>query len=229
MFCTGDQSPTNVIIRLAGWSWRRRRHIRTTTPEVAGPPENSIYSSYTSDMTKLALARDHPDPSEGATGPWPTYTMLPELLAAPATSRRLLFPETTTVQCPRPSSRNDILCNAVVNCDSIWRFDNMMPASRCRLMAATIACSLPNWSTQNVGEQSRSRADSGALMNSRNRGWWICKPYAGFSSENGNPPESENWYGQPGSPVSNNRPSPKSMGGAAGRGPGRRQRGGPWS
>ena len=101
MFCTGDQSPINVIIRLAGWSWRRRRrHIRTTTPEVAGPPENSIYSSYTSDMTKLALARDHPHPSEGATGPWPTYMTLPELLTAPATSRRLLFPETTTVQCP---------------------------------------------------------------------------------------------------------------------------------
>ena len=39
------------------------------TPEVVGSSENSIYISYTSGMTKLALAREHPDPSEGATGP----------------------------------------------------------------------------------------------------------------------------------------------------------------
>ena len=39
---------------------------------------------------------------------------------------------------------NNILCNDVANCDSIWRFDNMTPASRCRLMAAASACSLPS-------------------------------------------------------------------------------------
>ena len=41
------------------------------------------------------------------------------------------------------------------------------------------------------------------------------QPYAGFPSVNGRPPDSENRYGQLGSPVSNNPPSPESMGGAA--------------
>ena len=79
--------------------------------------------------------------------------------------------------CPRPKAimENDILFIAIANCDSICIFDNITPASRCRLIAAAIACSLPNWSTQNVGEQSRSRADSGAPTSSRNRGWWICR------------------------------------------------------
>ena len=57
---------------------------------------------------------------------------------------------------------------AIANCDSICRFDNITPASRCRLMAAAIACSRPNLSTQNVGEQSSSRADSGAPTSSIN-------------------------------------------------------------
>ena len=74
--------------------------------------------------------------------------------------------------CPRPKAimENDILFIAIANCDNICRFDNITPASRCRLMAAAIACSWSNLSTQNVGEQSSSRADSGAPTSSRNRG-----------------------------------------------------------
>ena len=41
------------------------------------------------------------------------------------------------------------------------------------------------------------------------------EPYAGFPSVNSRPPDSENRYGHHGSPVSNNSPSPESMGGAA--------------
>ena len=46
---------------------------------------------------------------------------------------------------PRPKAiiENDILFIAIANWDSICRFDNMTPASRCKLTAAAIACSLP--------------------------------------------------------------------------------------
>ena len=47
-----------------------------------------------------------------------------------------------------------------------------------------------------------NRADSGAPTNSRKRGWWSCKPYAGFPSINGSSSDSKNLYGQPGIPES---------------------------
>ena len=99
------QSPTNSNIRVSGWLWRGRIWIRTITPEEAAPPENSICNSYTSGKTTLVLVQGHPDPSEGATSPWPTYTMPLELLAAPAPSHRPLLSGTTTVRGLRPSWR----------------------------------------------------------------------------------------------------------------------------
>ena len=47
--------------------------ITTVTPEGAGPPENNIYSSYMSGMTRLVLVQEHPDSTEDAIIPWPTY------------------------------------------------------------------------------------------------------------------------------------------------------------
>ena len=124
--------------------------ITMVTLEGAGPPENNICSSYMSGMTRLVLVQEHPDSSEDATIPWKTYTMPPELCAAPAPSHLTLLSETMIDRGPR--------------------FNNITPASRCRLIAAAIACSLPSCFNQNDGEQSSSRTDSGAPTSSRKRG-----------------------------------------------------------
>ena len=144
--------------------------ITTFTPEGADPPENNICSSYRSGMTRLVLVQEHLDCSEGATTPSPTYTMPPELRVVAAPRHLPLLSEKNDRTRPKAIIENDILFIAIANCDNICRFDNMTPASRCRLMAAAIACSLPSSSAQNDGEQSSSRADSGAPTNSRKRG-----------------------------------------------------------
>ena len=171
----------------------------------------------------------HEQHDEAGTGPgspgpvWGCHRPMADIYDAARAARGAGDKSSTSVlgnndcSMPRAIIENDILYNAVANWDNIWRFDNMTPASRWRMMAAASALSLPSWSTQNVGEQSSRRADSGAPTNSRNRGWWSCNPYAGFPSEKGRPPGLENPYGQPGSPDSNNWPAPKSC---------RRQRGG---
>ena len=83
----------------------------------------------------------------------------------------------TTWSTPILNISADIRCNDVTNCPRICRFDIMNPASRCRFTAAAIALSWPNLSTQNDGDWFKSLADSGAPMNSRNCGWWSCRPY----------------------------------------------------
>ena len=74
--------------------------ITTVTPEGAGPPENNICSSHMSGMTRLVLVQEHPDSSEDATIPWPTYTVTPELRVAPAPSHLPLLSETTIDRGP---------------------------------------------------------------------------------------------------------------------------------
>ena len=54
-------------------------------------------------MTRLVLVQEHPDSSEGATTPSPTYMMPPELRAAPAPSHLPPLSETTIVRGPKPS------------------------------------------------------------------------------------------------------------------------------
>ena len=65
---------------------------------------------------------------------------------------------------------NNILFKAIANWDNICRFDNITPASLCKVAAATIALSLPISSTQYNGGRSNSHADSGAPTNSKKRG-----------------------------------------------------------
>ena len=71
---------------------------------------------------------------------------------------------------PKAIIENDILFKAIANWDNTCRFDNITPASLCKVAAATIAPSLPSSSTQYDGARSSSRADSGAPTNSRKRG-----------------------------------------------------------
>ena len=71
---------------------------------------------------------------------------------------------------PNAINENDILFKAIANWDSICRFDNITPASLCKVAATTIALSLPISSTQYDGARSNSRADSGAPTNYRKRG-----------------------------------------------------------
>ena len=77
----------------------------------------------------------------------------------------------------------------------------MRPASLCRLAAAAIAHSSPKRFTQNDGEWFNNLADPGAPMNSRNRGWWSCSPYAASASISAVPVYDVIRYGQPGIPV----------------------------
>ena len=90
---------TPTTYPLTGWS---RIH---TTPEGADPPEINSHKSYNSGRLKPVLAWDQPDPSEGATGPWPTCTWPPAPPAALEINQRLHREETPSVLCPSPSSR----------------------------------------------------------------------------------------------------------------------------
>ena len=104
----------------------------------------------------------------------------------------------TTWSTPILNISADIRCNDVTNCPRIWRFDIMKPASRWRFTAAAIALSCPNLSTQNDGDWFKSLADSGAPMNSRNRGWCSWRPYLVSASTVAVPVYDVIRYGQPG-------------------------------
>ena len=64
-----------------------------------------------------------------------------------------------------------------------------------------MAHSSPRRFTQNDGEWFNNLADSGAPINSKNRGWWSCSPYVSSASATAVPVYDVIRYGQPGRPV----------------------------
>ena len=121
-------------------------------------------------MTGLEQVSAQLDSPEGATTPWPTYTVPPVARVVPVIRHPLQLPGNNDRSRPKPIIENDILFKAIANWDNICRFDNITPASLCKVAAATIAPSLPSFFTQYDGARSSSHADSGAPTNSRNHG-----------------------------------------------------------
>ena len=84
---------------------RAQVHIIIFTPQVADPPRSNTCSSYMSCMTGLGQVSAQLDSPEGATTPWPTNTVPPDVRVVPAPRRPLQLPETTITRGPRPSLR----------------------------------------------------------------------------------------------------------------------------
>ena len=174
--------------------------------------QNSTRISCRKGRSTQATAREHPDPTEGATCPSRSCTWPPAAPSESLTASLPLLPERPCDQHQILIISDDIRCNDVTHCARIWRFDIMRPASLCRLTAAALAHTWPKRFTKKDGELFNNLADSGAPMNSRNRGLWSCSPYVASASTSAVPVYDVMRYGQPGIPVMINGLSSVSMG-----------------